>query len=263
MVYIASTADTSIKALGYAAKLKARNYPEREPSIEAIEPSGFNPSLYLCAPRNFILRQPWTIGRYPTEFFQLAFFGLQGKFPPLHKFCTPTVTGTGADPSFWLDENDASLKYRNVVKIFNSNHQDITEQIFLFELLEEIWESNGAPLTAATLARDTASAEYLVHAKAAMSRWKPAMAASNRLLLIQDLENDVNKADSDDGSKHKHGSTLMDDIQQQGAADKKMNNSVQAARGDLSAHHASTKRKSSTTSVASTKKIKPNGPLNV
>ena len=164
------------------------------------------------------------LGRYPSEFFQLAFFKLQGLREPLFKFCVPTIpVGSVVNVPFDIPEDASKLKYNEVISKFNQDHADITEHVFFKDLLYKIWEANGAALTSDTLSRDTASEDYLKHAEAAVAQWASALTASKRLLVIADLERELaNTTDTEETSqpapkKRKKGSKkvakVMSDVQ--------------------------------------------------
>ena len=115
----------------------------------------------------------------------------------------PTIPGGSfANVPFDIPEDASKLKYNEVISKFNEDHADITEHVFFKDLLYKIWEANGAALTSDTLSRDTASEDYLKHAKAAVAQWAPALMASKRLLVIADLEQELaNTTDTEETSQ--------------------------------------------------------------
>ena len=164
-----------VQALGYACSMNPHAWPERQSLLTKIVPHGYTArDLESCAPRNFILRRPSAVGRYPPEFMQLAIRGLQGKCAPLSKICTPKATTM--DVAFCIEDDD-SLRYKAVVDQFNKDHADITEHVFFSDLLLRVFEANGFPFAAENLGHDTPDKGYAAAAKQAKARWKQTMAA--------------------------------------------------------------------------------------
>jgi len=168
---------------GYTAYLNTRKYPERSTYIsesQLLVPNGtaYDGSANICAPRNWIVRFRTRVERYPSEFFLLAVRGMQGKNPPLHKFCAVgQIQGTNTDPFVLpaLTASDPSqrhhLLYSELVSAFNKENQDVETHVFFRDLLEDVLEFNGCPFDETSLARDTASKEYLTLAKEEMKKF--------------------------------------------------------------------------------------------